>query len=481
MSLLRVPRDVWVDRINHFLSLREIVRTHSAIAGKDTFENIIKGTCIDENVIIGGGQHVQIKWMEAHMLHTSSIVLKKGFLLERLSFLVPHLKQMSFRAGSILHEKHLELVTRQCASNLTGLNIRDCKMLVSDDLILSVVQCPQLTTLSINRAVNIDSATLAVVVKSCLHLKHFSFTHTDLEVVLDGLMNGPKLISLECEAASLTQDCLTKIAAFQPQLQALKFNSAATVDANIDFKDLLQTCDQLKCLHLTGLFHQIGDMLLGFDGLNLPNIEEVSVAQYRKLSDDGVIAMARACPNLRILDLALCLMLTNDAIIQVGRDCRCLTSLNATYCNKLTDAAFDSLNTATLTALDLSDTSMTGRFAVHIMGPGSVLHNLNVSNCSNLKAEFANSITNTCLEKLQLSRTHLSKRAWLTLSSKLAKIKHIEAASCPGLSDAAVVRIVRSAPVKYFGVFGCSVSDEVVAQYSCVRDTYPPSYAESEM
>jgi len=479
MSLLSIPRDIWIDKVLHYLSFKEITRVHSATsnaADRAAFENCIDGWCGAESVLVGGGQHVQIKGMEARKLRTCSVVLKKGFILDRFSFFMPQLKEVTFRGGSIENNEQLEQVIHQCTSKLTNLSILLCPMVTSDGLIRSISRCTQLTTLSVLRCDSIDSAALAATIKMCPNLRHFAFTHTEIEAVLSGLQDGPKLTSLECNSTHINQISLNKIAESMPQLQSLKFSGINMMHDNLNFRDILLACGQLKCFHLTGVYQRIDDKLRCFEGQHFLRLEELNVKEYRTLSDEGVTVMARACPNLRVLNISTCMDITNAAIMEVGTCCRSLTSLDATYCVLLTDAAFDTLNPASLTTLLIEQTAVTGSFASHVLGAGSALRELDVSHCAMLKTVFARCVTSTRLEKLKIHHTNLNAMAWAALSARLCNVRYIDAAGCSGVTGATVLKIVTSAPVKYFNVFKCGVSEKITAQYPCVRYIAPHLY-----
>ena len=67
------------------------------------------------------------------------------------------------------------------------------------------------------------------------------------------------------------------------------------------------------------------------------HIQVLDLSGCRRVTDDGMVAVARACPQLQELNISSCHLITDDGFAAIGACCWQLRVLKACGCDRLTD------------------------------------------------------------------------------------------------------------------------------------------------
>ena len=127
-------------------------------------------------------------------------------------------------------------------------------------------------------------------------------------------------------------------------------------------RSIAKLCPKLKTLLIGQSCDKITDagviaLAKGCRQLSSLNLSQTCVRDlYRRIrfTDAGVLALSRNCPQLSILNLSRCTGITDAGVIALAQGCRQLSSLNLKWCNKITAAGVIALaRCPQLSSLDL--------------------------------------------------------------------------------------------------------------------------------
>lgn len=221
---------------------------------------------------------------------------------------------------------------------------------------------------------------------------------------------------------------------------------------------MAQTCKSLTDINLSNLSH-ITNAALCSIAQHLPGLTCLQIERCVKVSNVGVITLARTTSQLLSLDLRH-LLITNIAMQTIGTHCRKLRDLNVSYCALLTDDAFTTLNVACLHILHVSETPVTGTFVTHLLGGASALKALFCFCSEHLNSEFVHSLTcNTKVYHLAIASNQLAESEWIALSRKFPKLLNLIIHDSNAVTDAVVLSFRQHCPnLSYVSLHGCSGS-----------------------
>lgn len=126
------------------------------------------------------------------------------------------------------------------------------------------------------------------------------------------------------------------------QLQSVHFSGCVEVsDEAVQL--LARECNGLQCV---GLAHcrLISDKALECMADNLW-IEELDLSHCQRITDRGIIAVARESPGLRAMNLSWCRKLTDACLIELIRNCKMLKRIDISNCDRFSAERVAELHT----------------------------------------------------------------------------------------------------------------------------------------
>lgn len=498
-QLIRLPRDIWCERVATFLQLSELVRIDSAtinrndraifqqnifdcshfpkssaaLTGRSRITWRIERNILPRDVYFVAGfdesdlplqqflskavnfyfSHNSIKaGVDVHRIIVSRLAHITGFYAQDCAMTsispVPMNNLMELRLGgchNITDERFLGIISLN--SHLKSCFVRNCAMITSRAIATALARSPALMELSISGG--------------------YSWVY-DLDAVLAQVeyVRTP-FKRLSCCGTISTSTSIAKVAAFMPNLQELSLSVGHSGLENADIQGLAQRCPHLRSLELI----EFTNITMQGVAMFLSNVRVLDLSAATNLSDAGVIEIATYCPRLLTLCLVMSFGLSDASIREIGTRCTELTSLMVSMCLGLTDRAFETLNTHVLQRLDASGTAATGAFLSHLLAGSSSVQALTVMGC--VEAAYVDNFpeVNSLLE-LNMTSSRLPVEAWVLLSTRLPSIEKLCVALCANVDDAVVRSFVQHCPhLKAFHVKGCPVSRDLFSEFSCLQDT----------
>ncbi|PYH43194.1 uncharacterized protein BP01DRAFT_417403 [Aspergillus saccharolyticus JOP 1030-1] len=210
---------------------------------------------------------------------------------------------------------------------------------------------------------------------------------------------------------------------------------------------------QIKRLNLSALSSDVSDgTVMSFAQCN--RIERLTLTNCSKLSDKGVSDLVEGNRHLQALDVSDLRHLTDHTLYTVARNCPRLQGLNVTNCNKITD---DSLIVVSRNCRQIKRLKLNGIVQVTDKSILSFSQNcpaileIDLHDCRLVTNRSITALMTTLpnLRELRLAHcTEIDDMAFLELAPHISldSLRILDLTSCEGVKDAAVERIVASAP-----------------------------------
>eukprot|EP00899_Mesostigma_viride_P005488 jgi/Mesvir1/14940/Mv26266-RA.1 len=298
------------------------------------------------------------------------------------------------------------------------LAVLTCPQLANHSL-LGLVQCRQLLCLQLPGCDEVDDNFLAMLAVSCHELE--------------------SLLVNDCNITDIGVACL---ASFCPRLKELSVSYAQKVsDASI--KRIAHRCQQLERLSIEKT--AVTDSSVSAIAQHCVNLCHLDVGHCKKVSDAGLLMVARNCALLRSLSLRGASQgITDASIIAVAENCPVLQKLDVRSCYNLTDASIVKLveHCKLLEHLDLPGytTGITRVSMVEVVSKCPLLLHLGApdffdddamgllaQNCPQLRALVAG-----------VSRARVTGAGISTLAQHCPQLHRLELGGCGRITDAAM-------------------------------------------
>ncbi|KAL3289451.1 hypothetical protein HHI36_022875 [Cryptolaemus montrouzieri] len=223
------------------------------------------------------------------------------------------------------------------------------------------------------------------------------------------------------------------------------------------------------------------------------SIERIEIVEGAKLSDKGLLLLARKCPDLVHLQLLGCINITNTALFEVATRCHNLQHLDITGCIKISCISVNDPSTHSrlqLQYLDLTDcpyvndnelrvivchcpqlTFLYLRRCIQITDMGlkfipsfcSSMKELSVSDCINITdfGLYELAKLGATLRYLSVAKcTQVSDAGLKVIAKRCYKLRYLNARGCEAVSDDAIITIARSCTrLRALDIGKCDVSD----------------------
>ncbi|CAI5999634.1 unnamed protein product [Closterium sp. NIES-65] len=205
-------------------------------------------------------------------------------------------------------------------------------------------------------------------------------------------------------------------------------------------------------------------------------LEEVSVRRCEAVGDEGLTALAAACPNLLSLDITCCSSVTDASLLALSAHCRRLACVRMEACRGVSDAGLvglfqhcTALSTLDLTDCGISDTTVQGMrhcpllqslklgFDMDITDAGlislaascSSLTELDLYRCEGVSCAGIAAVAQACtgLSTLNLSYCHrVRDAALIAIARHCPRLRNLEVRDAPLLTSAGLLAIAGLLP-----------------------------------
>ncbi|PYI17812.1 hypothetical protein BO99DRAFT_423685 [Aspergillus violaceofuscus CBS 115571] len=211
--------------------------------------------------------------------------------------------------------------------------------------------------------------------------------------------------------------------------------------------------DLIKRLNLSALSGDVSDgTVMTFAQCN--RIERLTLTNCSKLSDNGVSDLVEGNRHLQALDVSDLGHLTDHTLYTVARNCPRLQGLNITNCTKVTDDSLlvVSRNCRQIKRLKLNGVAqVTDKSILSFAQSCPAILEIDLHDCKLVTNKSITALMATLnnLRELRLAHcTELDDMAFLELAPHISldSLRILDLTSCENVRDAAVERIVASAP-----------------------------------
>ena len=252
---------------------------------------------------------------------------------------------------------------------LCGIPVTDAALLAVAE------HCPELQVLTVDDCEDISDTGVIALVQRCAALKSLDLENTCVtdDAVSAAAKNCPYLEALylgTCEGSdfrrNVTDNALRTIAKYLPKLQVLHLDDRSCVsDAGVI--ELVRSCTALKTLDVCDTF--ITDAAVLAIAKHCPIIEDLNLCltnhdssrTFTVLTDESVVALGQNCPRLRVLNLSWSAV-THVGLEALGIGCS-LEELSLAQCERVSDdgvaALLPGLSTKSWLTLRLDNTRIT--------------------------------------------------------------------------------------------------------------------------
>jgi hypothetical protein len=202
----------------------------------------------------------------------------------------------------------------------------------------------------------------------------------------------------------------------------------------------------------------------------LPSLVHMEVSFTVALSDDGVRAVARACPHLRLFKVSGNHALTKESILAL-RGCRELETLDLSFCKGFRDDAgpllsgFQELRNLSISYWRISDMFLGSLFA---HGGAKALETISLGNCVDVSDVGISYIARYAGERLLGLRirgcARISDRGLSMLAATAPRLEHIDASYNENIIADGVGSLGACETLRYVDLTNCSaLTDGAVA------------------
>jgi len=376
-----------------------------------------------------------------------------------------HLEHLILEGCSGIGDSAIQEVARKCPS-LVSINLNGCVQVT--DLSLQELQlacpyltnivlknCNQLTDASINyigkntmmldmsECEDVGDKALCSIAGRCANMRVLKILgHNLSDIGIVSLARGCKaLVVLELtNCNNIHNEAIHTLVRCCNHLQRLSLESCRSIDDSAfifndasfihDIDDPLEididfspAFSSLTSLNLSRCLKMSDAGIIGM-ARNCPNLQSLSLCALQEITDEGVVKIAEYCPHLREIDLSLCSKITDTSVMHLARSCPGLTKCVLFNCNLVTDMG-----------------------VITLLGCCPQLRHVNVSCCVRLTDRSFEDIARSCpsLRHLFLEECNLSE-AGLMYIKDCANLKTLKMGYSKALSDVVLEQLAEGCP-----------------------------------
>lgn len=203
----------------------------------------------------------------------------------------------------------------------------------------------------------------------------------------------------------LTEASIKQLPGLLPLLRELDLSECRGVSGAALHSILTGALPLLESVMLTGI-PEVSNALLAEMALGLP-LRHISVARCAGVSDEGLRALAAACPHLLTLRADACTKITDAGIVALAESCKELQVLSLHGCTKVSDEAVAAVALhGSLTSLNVNSIPGIGLSTIKALATATRdrLEELDISSCRNVPTEALGMLADCCvaLKKLHI-------------------------------------------------------------------------------
>ncbi|KAI9843324.1 MAG: SCF ubiquitin ligase complex subunit [Sclerophora amabilis] len=219
----------------------------------------------------------------------------------------------------------------------------------------------------------------------------------------------------------------------------------------------------LLALDISGL-ELISDHTLMTVAENCSRLQGLNITGCKQVTDKSLIAVSENCPSIKRLKLNECSQLTNDSIVAFANNCRQMLEIDLHSCSMITDISVTSLlnRGSSLRELRLASCSMIKDEAFMSLPADKVFENLRI-----LDLTACESLTDAAVAKIIYSAPRLrnlvlakcrkiSDDAVLAITKLGKNLHYVHLGHCASITDRAVIELIKSCNrIRYIDLACC--------------------------
>jgi len=226
-------------------------------------------------------------------------------------------------------------------------------------------------------------------------------------------------------------------------------------------KSIRDECRQWSCESAT-------DAEFEYIANNFADTEAVDVVWNMRVTDVGVVALARTCSNLRELCLRGCSQVTDKGVEALALSCPNLEVLNLTWCDLVSDASIVpvAMQCRNLKEVRLCTTAITNESVKYLGIESRKLEYLDLRNCAGVDDDGMGHLGAHChnLKVIELGYTKVSDDGVAALAKGSRHLEVVSLTECINVGDAGIVALASACTkMKDVELCGTNVTDVAVA------------------
>jgi hypothetical protein len=239
--------------------------------------------------------------------------------------------------GSSLGEQHMIFLLERLPK-LESVGYSSCpsfSQLAADHM---MIFCPHIHSMSLSYLENLNDTILSALLGHYIQLQFLdvSFCCNLTELSLVEIIQHPNMIGLRIAGIRDISDmCIREVLT---KLNGLNVLDISEVSVSIPtFLHFAPSCCNLRELSLNNCLSIDDVLLIRIAECAGESLENLDLTYCYKITDAGIISLAKCCQRLREINLSFCLLVSDFGIENMARSCCDLISLSLAGINQLTD------------------------------------------------------------------------------------------------------------------------------------------------
>lgn len=245
--------------------------------------------------------------------------------------------KIDLQGSSSLSEQHMiHLIKRLPKLQWVGLsNCSSFNQLVADHLI---IYCPHIHSITLSYLDGLTDSIFANVLQNYSRLQFLDVSHccniSDSSVIDISHQSEVKGLKLSGNK-SISDNCIREVVHTLNGIEVLDLSELPV--SNSTFFHIAPSCCNMRELLLDNCLNLDDVSLIRIAECAGETLERIDLTYCYKITDAGIISLAKCCKRLRDVNLAFCLLVTDFGIENVAKNCTELTTLILAGMNQLTD------------------------------------------------------------------------------------------------------------------------------------------------
>lgn len=363
-NLVRLPLDLFQERVNSLFVLEDLVCLDSALLNhrlRDQFLQLLVGALINTKAVKFNNSSAN--WF-----------LKRNLFISSLHV-----------ASSVVDLSAMKPLARR----VSVLNFDNCTLLTDDAIRNFLASCENAKHISLGNVLNESSSrnVLEIVAECCHELESINLSNI----------------------SGITPKQLTEIAVCCPNLIDVNLgNGESWVDVEC-INVLAVNCPQLRRMTADGSIY-CGDSAIQVLAQHCRDLRHLSVRGWYQLTDAGIDSLA-ACTELRALLLDNTIHITTFGMIKLARACPKLEEIGMPQCGELVDLAIAAFaqHCPALCIVHCASSCLSDN-GLQFLQSSPLLHTLEITNAVSLTTTALSQLINHCvyLQRVVMSNCQFS-------------------------------------------------------------------------